>query len=202
MDQFPPLPLSYVRITEAGAVRNGKPIPETAGVDASGVYRALGGQYPKFFKMDSLSKWGWLGAEALLMEGDQPLYEGIDLSQIAVVIHTTDGCLEVDKRYAETLQNIPSPALFVYTLPNIMLGEICIRHGFTGEQLCRVVENFDAAWLLPEVRTLLLGGRASHCLFGKVDATDGYHDVCLFWADSETIQELTAEQLQVVYERR
>jgi hypothetical protein len=151
--------------------------------------------------MDSLCKWAWLGAEALLRTGDGGwLYDGLDKSRIAVVLHTTAGCLDVDKRYAETLQTIPSPALFVYTLPNIMLGEICIRHGFTGEQLCRMTDDFQAADLLQEVGDLLLGG-ATHCLFGKVDAVDDFHDLCLFWADAGSIASVTAADLEAIYEQ-
>jgi len=192
----------FVRIKQGKVLHNGSiPAGPEAG-DAGQLYRSLGSTYPKFFKMDHLCKWAWLGAE-ILLRGDEGswLYEALDKSRIAVVLTTTDGCLEVDKRYAETLNTVPSPALFVYTLPNIMLGEICIRHGFTGEQRSTVMERFDAEELLYQASDLLLNRGATHCLFGKVDAVDDYQDVCLFWVDAQHIGELTAGTLQSVYDQ-
>lgn len=190
----------YVRIHKGKAIRNGSVIADIRTSDPADMYHALGCSYPKFFKMDSLCKWAWLGAEALLRNGKAgPVYEGLDKSNIATVITTADGCLEVDKRYAETLHTIPSPALFVYTLPNIMLGEICIRHGFTGEQICHVQDGFDAEELLFQVEDLLLNRSTTHCLFGKVDAVDEHHEVCLFWTDAQSIRSITEKQLQAIY---
>ena len=107
------------------------------------LYRLMQCNYMKFFKMDPLCKWAWLGAEALLTDKGGNLYDGMDKNKIAVVLMTKHGCIDVDKKYLEGLDNIPSPALFVYTLPNIMLGEISIKHGFKGEQLCLVDEYFN-----------------------------------------------------------
>ena len=191
----------YVRINKGMAILNGSLIADIKGSDAAEMYRVLGCNYPKFFKMDSLCKWAWLGAELLLREGkDGWRHDGLDKSKIAIVVTTSDGCLEVDKRYAETLRNVPSPALFVYTLPNIMLGEICIRHGFTGEQMCRVQDDFDAEELLFQVTDLLMHRGVTHCLFGKVDAVNTHHDVCLFWADAQSIRFIMPEHLRVAYE--
>ena len=163
------------------------------------LYRRLQYSYPKFFKMDTLCKWAWLGAEALLCSAESSLYEGIDKNKIAVVLLTSHGCLDVDKKYSETLVTIPSPALFVYTLPNIMLGEICIRHGFKGEQACMVNDAFDSNELYFWVSDLVQKRGMDACLCGWVDTNAGEHDVCLFWVvkgnngmnfSTETIQKL------------
>ena len=192
--------LDHVVIVGGRAVHNGNLIAEYEAGDPAQLYRLLGCSYPKFFKMDSLCKWAWLGAELLLRSDNAGwIYDGFDRRNIAIVLTTTDGCLEVDKRYAETLLTVPSPALFVYTLPNIMLGEICIRHGFTGEQLCSVSDDFDAEEFLFQVKDLLLNRGATHCLFGRVDVADGRPDVCLFWMDAMTVGSLTPAMLQAVY---
>lgn len=191
--------LQHIRISNGVLLRNGQVLADTRSADPADIYRALGYSYPKFFKMDSLCKWAWLGAEALLREGDGWRYDGLDKQHIAVVIATRDGCLETDHRYAETMQTIPSPALFVYTLPNIALGEICIRHGFTGEQLCEVADAFDAEAILFWVRDLLLNRGATHCLFGWADAVGPHHDVSLFWIDRQGVESLSVQQLQALY---
>lgn len=153
------------------------------------VYRAFGLGYPKFFKMDLLSKWAWLGAEVLLKTTEGMRYDGLDKERIAVTLATRNGCRSVDKRYQESMQTIASPALFVYTLPNIMLGEICIRHGFKGEQLCLMQENFNQGELNFWVNDLFQNRQMEHCLSGWVDATEDRHEVYLSWisATADTI---------------
>lgn len=194
--------LDYVRIQAGNLIRNGIELAATESNDPAVLYRTLGYEYPKFFKMDRLCKWAWLGAEALFRKEDGTyLYDGLDRSEIALVLATRDGCLETDQRYADSMKGIPSPALFVYTLPNIMLGEICIRHRFTGEQLCLVQEGFDMNELLHAVKGIFERGAASHCLFGWVDAVGEHHDVSLFWAGREALKDCSPEQLQAVHNK-
>lgn len=148
-------------------------------------YRALDVQYPKFFKMDTLSKWGWIGAESLLNEHISSLQNNMDRSKVAVVLSTSHGCLETDQKYFRTTAEIPSPALFVYTLSNIVLGEISIRHSFKGEQACFVAPRFSASQLYSYVSDLLENRQMDACLCGWLDVYDGHHDVCMFWIVKE-----------------
>lgn len=142
-------------------------------------YDHLQCNYPKFFKMDKLCKWAMAGAAYLFSDNDL-LYTGIDKNMIAVILTTSHGCLDVDKRYYDG-NSVPSPALFVYTLPNIMLGEICIRYGFKGEQLCMVSEKFDAEELYFTTHDVITNRGMEACLCGWVDATSDQYNVCLFW---------------------
>jgi hypothetical protein len=192
--------INHIRIRAGTLIYNGQTLAVT-GNDPADMYRALGCNYPKFFKMDNLSKWAWIGAEVLLQKKDGWLYDGLDKRNIAVVIATQNGCLEVDYRYQETMHNIPSPALFVYTLPNIMLGEICIRHGFNGEQLCEIQETFDADELLFWVRDLIENRHTSHCLFGWADVMGEHHHISLFWTDAEGLRGLEPHQLQALHNK-
>ena len=41
------------------------------------------------------------------------------------------------------MEDFPSPALFVYTLPNIVAGEIAIRNKYEGETSAYVLEEFN-----------------------------------------------------------
>ena len=97
------------------------------------VYNRLGVDYRKFFKMDMLSKLGFLSAE-LLMDGfekDRPKED------FGIVLFNRSSSLEADEAYQQTIQNdtnyFPSPSVFVYTLPNIVTGEIAIRNKIHGE---------------------------------------------------------------------
>jgi hypothetical protein len=177
-----------VRITGREATRNGKALlslNEGEALLPEDLYRSLQFSYPKFFKMDMLCKWAWLGAECVLGSEGKFLYEGMDRNKVAVVIFTSSGCLEADRKYQQSIKTIPSPALFVYTLSNIMLGEICIRHGFKGEQLCMVSEAFDPAEMYFWVSDLLNNRGMDACLCGWVEAEGDRKDVCLFWVGKE-----------------
>jgi len=143
------------------------------------VYTALECSYPKFYKMDKLCKWTLVAAEYLFAKNDL-LYHEIDKNKIAVALATSHGCIDVDKRYFDGIA-VPSPALFVYTLPNIMLGEISIRHGFKGEQLCMVSEAFDSEELYFSVHRFLDQGGMDACLCGWADAADDAYDLYLLW---------------------
>lgn len=173
----------FVHLDNKALVKDGKPSLTGAlpVYTAEEVYRIMQYNYPKFFKMDLLCKWAWLGAEALLDNGNGYLYDGIDKTKIGVVLSTASGCLDVDRKYLETTNSIASPGLFVYTLPNIMLGEICIRHGFKGEQSCMISGSFNTEETFFWVNDLLQNRGMEACLCGWVEATGDKHDVCLFW---------------------
>jgi len=172
----------WVKINSREALRNNVKLP--VAVDSpEACYRDLASAYPKFFKMDVLCKWAFIGADALLKEADGFAYEGIDKNKVAVVLATSHGCLDVDHKYQQSVLSIPSPALFVYTLSNIMLGEICIRHGFKGEQACFVSDTFDTEELWFSVSDLLSHRGMDACLCGWVDAVNNQHDVSMFWVD-------------------
>ena len=92
------------------------------------LYRRYVGDYPKFFKMDTLCRLGFIAAEMLIgAENDVPA---------AIILANRSASIKDDRDYLATISEgnyYPSPALFVYTLPNIVTGEIAIRHHVQGE---------------------------------------------------------------------
>jgi hypothetical protein len=141
------------------------------------LYRSKGYAYPKFFKMDRMSKLGFLAAE-LLMEVVSPNY---DKNKTAVIITTSDGSQDVDERFEITKNEIPSPALFVYTLPNIAVGEICIRHGFKGEQMVWIAEAENQAVNDTYIEALFADGNTATCLTGFLNANENKINCQLKW---------------------
>lgn len=113
-----------------------------AGTDLSALYRERVGDYPKFFKMDLSSKLGFLLTE-MLVGGDPDRFEPRD--DRAVLMFSRSGCLCNDRHYEKTVTEFPSPALFVYTLPNVVTGEIAIRNKYRGETSAYVLETPDPA---------------------------------------------------------
>ncbi|MBR1935616.1 MAG: hypothetical protein IJ835_06160 [Muribaculaceae bacterium] len=137
--------IKRVTITPAGAAIDGYPVP----VDGRGMelltalYRHTAGDYPKFFKMDPLCRLGFVATE-LLLDGDRR--NGCD--DRAVILFNRNASIANDRRYQATIPHdsehfFPSPAVFVYTLPNIVTGEIAIRNRYYGETACYILENND-----------------------------------------------------------
>src|SRR5689334_23006932 len=74
--------------------------------------------YPKFYKMDQLSKLGWLNAE-ILLQGNSWIRD-FKPEEIGLVFCNNNASLDTDIKYYHTVKDFASPALFVYTLPNIL----------------------------------------------------------------------------------
>ncbi len=147
---------------------------------AADIYRQSGISYPKFFKMDALSKVAFLGASFTI-----PKEIKEDKNHVAVVISSESGCLEVDKKFDESRADIASPALFVYTLPNIMLGEICIATGFKGEQMCFLTNEPDADLMDFYVMDLIQNRGTQAVLCVHAEATQAGISAAFVWVSKE-----------------
>lgn len=140
-------------------------------------YKKLDIQYPKFFKMDLLCKLGFIAAE-ILLRGKNDAYP--DAYRKAMVLQNSQASLSDDILYQESTNSIPSPALFVYTLPNIVMGELSIRHRFKGENTFFISEKKDFTQLSEYVHLLLTDHVADLILTGYVDFSETTQDVELF----------------------
>ncbi|MEP6683263.1 MAG: hypothetical protein ABJA35_08385 [Parafilimonas sp.] len=141
------------------------------------VYHFLKIDYPKFYKMDNLSKLGFLASEILLK--DENLNE-FEPANVGIVLTNANASLDADIKYFESLKDFASPALFVYTLPNIVTGEICIRNNFKGENSFFISEEFNAAFLEQYVTDLFKQNVVKICICGWVDVLDEEYKATLF----------------------
>ena len=150
------------------------------------VYHHFSLTYPKFYKMDMLSKLGWLTAEVLLMDSfDGSTYAP---AEVGVVLSNANSSLDSDLKYMKSVADIASPALFVYTLPNIMIAEISIRNGLKSEGAFFISEKFDAKLLKSYVDNLMYNNKLNCCVCGWVDVLENDYKAALFLvekADSE-----------------
>lgn len=164
-------------------------------------YRHFTLDYPKFYKMDNLSKLGWLANEVLLMQSfDKAKYKPEDTG---IVLCNASASLDTDIRYYETVKTIPSPALFVYTLPNIVIGEICIRHGFKGENGFFVSAQFDAGFIEQFVSGLVNNNILQACICGWVELLDNDYKATLFLVEKDKREDcvtFTEENLNKIYQ--
>ena len=163
----------YCTIENNEIVLNGtsafKTEPTTFGDFSKQAYRNFDIQYPKFFKMDALSKLAFLGAELLL----SPITSSEKENNIALILANNSSSLDTDVKYQESISDkenyFPSPAVFVYTLPNICLGEISIRHQLKSENSFFIFDAFNTEFMSHYANILLNSNKADSVLCGWVE---------------------------------
>lgn len=166
---------NYCHIKNMTIAVNGKSIFKSE--DAKGfktfsklAYKALELVYPKFFKMDNLSRLAFLAGDILLKE---ELLETGNREDIAIVLSNRAASLDTDRNHQESIQDrnhsFPSPAIFVYTLPNICIGEISIKHKLHSENSFFIFDSFNPVYLSDYSNSLLRTKKAEKVLCGWVD---------------------------------
>jgi 3-oxoacyl-[acyl-carrier-protein] synthase-1 len=110
------------------------------------LYKTRIQDYPKFYKMDVLARLGFVATELLLQKERETEGEK-DLRNRAVVFFNQSSSEHADKVFLSSISDpenfFPSPAAFVYTLPNIVNGEIAIRNGYHGETVFYILPQKD-----------------------------------------------------------
>lgn len=160
--------MNVIRITPTVIEVDSRPLPlkERGGKLLVEAYRALGGDYPKFFKMDTLCRLGFVASELLLRASGDTRQGCADR---AVVIVSRSASLQADTQFQATIQDpenfYPSPACFVYTLPNIVTGEIAIRNKYYGETMSYVLAERDPR-LIAELLRNTLAAPFTHDVIG------------------------------------
>jgi hypothetical protein len=169
-------------ITDQAVRKNGETLFKNINTGLPGfllsVYRHFEMNYPRFYKMDNLSKLGWLATEILLKEGFRK--EDYRPEEIGVILTNANSSLDTDQKYFESAKDIPSPSLFVYTLPNIVIGEICIRNNFKGEGAFFISGEFDADFMERTVGNLMDNNILNACICGWVDLLGEEYKALLF----------------------
>lgn len=132
-----------IEITPTSVILDGQHIAvnETGEKMLVELYRRYVGDYPKFFKMDTLARLGFIAAEIVLKQQGQTCN---NQQPTAIILANRSASIKNDTDYLATISDgnyYPSPALFVYTLPNIVTGEIAIRHHIQGETSFYVLDN-------------------------------------------------------------
>lgn len=165
------------------------------------VYQEFEINYPKFFKMDNLSKLAFLGAELLLKKESDEAKE----NNTALVFANKSASLDTDVKYQKSISDnenyFPSPAVFVYTLPNICLGEISIKHQLKSENCFFIFENFNPAFMVNYANLLLDSNKADKILCGWVEYFNEEYKAFLYLVTREGDFEHRIEKLITEYNK-
>lgn len=205
----------YITLTPHRVMANGSPLTggphlETGGTAfLSDLYHRFVGDYPKFFKMDTLGKLGFLAAELLLKIRSESLNAGevpAPREDRGVVLFGRHSSLRADTHFQASIQDrgnfFPSPSVFVYTLPNVTAGEISIRRKYTGESAYFVLEAFDARIMARQLLACLQDEVTQSLLTGWVDCRDDEHyeaAVMMLEKSAAWTEDELAEQLNTMF---
>lgn len=130
-------------------------------------FKSLGRPDMKFYKMDDLSKLGYVAVGMLLRDAAvEGKYRG---EEIGIVLANRSASLDTDTAHCRQMEangdNV-SPAVFVYTLPNVAAGEICIRYGIKGENTFFIADSPQDGFAERYARMLIERGHLKAVIYG------------------------------------
>ena len=161
-------------------------------------YRELAVDYPKFHKMDGLCKAIFIATE-LVARTSGPFEQHMPL-----IFSNRSSSYLADSRHAADISRpenpVASPATFVYTLPNIAMGEISIRHRLQSENVFFIFDNYLPEFLVPYVNaTLTSTPTANSVLCGWTEITENTCDLFLYRVGTSGQLAHGIEQLNRLY---
>ena len=138
------------------------------------LYKQMIGNYPKFYKMDGLSRLGFVASEILLN-----VEKGETDKERAIIFFNHSSSIASDRNYKESINDkdnyFPSPSIFVYTLPNIVTGEIAIRNHFHGETSFFILPDKDERMMEEILQASCRDAQSKSFLTGWIDYEDERH---------------------------
>lgn len=191
---------SWVKITSAGIWKDGELLlalnDEGPAEKLKHAYKELGVSYPKFFKMDGLCKLGLIASDLLLTDSVKQNYKD---DEISVLLSNKNSSLQSDIEHCEAYtENTASPAIFVYTLPNIVVGEICIRHKLLGESNFYIFEVFRSDLLLEQAQLLTSSTSTKACLTGWVEYDNNDFEAVFYLLENTGDNKATSQLLDTI----
>lgn len=143
------------------------------------IYKYFEIDYPKFYKMDPLSK--------LALVASSILFERIDGKidpNTAVILSNKSSCIDIDRTHQKSISqgknSYASPANFVYTLPNIAIGEISIKYKLKSENSFFIFDDFNPGFLIDYTNSLTMFGKSKSVLCGWVEVFENDYNAFVF----------------------
>ena len=131
-------------------------------------YKQLATDDRKFYKMDDLCKLGYITATHLLSTSER--YKTCSPLEIGLILSNRSSSLDTDEKHQQIIDEMgdkeASPAVFVYTLPNVVLGELCIRYKIQGENTFFISPDYPADFLTEYARDIMARHALQLCIIG------------------------------------
>lgn len=140
-------------------------------------FKTLNQPNMKFYKMDDLCKLGYTAVAWLLREVE---YDGLTTG---IVLGNRASSLDTDRKHQEIIDRLgdaeASPAVFVYTLPNVVMGEVCIRYKIQGENTFFISKHKNLEFLRDYVCLLMAKQKLKSCIYGWCELDGEYYEADL-----------------------
>ena len=137
-------------------------------------FKAGGGQNMKFYKMDDFCKLAYVATDRLL--------DGIVFGEeeCRMVLSGRYGCLDTDMKHQQIIDSEgdagASPAVFVYTLPNVAAGEVSIRHHIKGENTWFWSDDKQMRDIRQYAGMMMAAQDLKYCIIGYFDCIAGKYE--------------------------
>lgn len=158
--------LHSVRINSYTATLDGRELEYNGSL--TDLYKEHIDDYPKFYKMDLLSKLVFTATELLTRHERER-----DLSDCAIILFNRTSSIVSDIRHLACINGregfFPSPSVFLYTLPNIAVGEVAIRRGIKGESSLYIINQKDKTMIDSIIQATIMDRKASAVIYGWAD---------------------------------
>ena len=171
----------HVLITPTQVIVDGlrRDTTETGPALLTELYKNEVGDYPKFFKMDPLARLAFIATELLLKAEGRERF--VDCDDRAVVLFNRTSSIAADCDYVASIDGdegfYPSPSVFVYTLPNLSVGEIAMRNHYHGETSFYILPGRDESMINKIQQASMLDPATKSMITGWIDYPDDEHFV-------------------------
>ena len=123
----------------------------------------------RFFKMDLYSRLAYVGTSLLAKDS----LAGYDPEDLALFVFTRNGSVLADRKHLSTFSHpdefYPSPAVFINTLPNVVLGEIAVKNSIKGETTLVLLPERNEATMERIIDATVSVTRPAVMIYGWVD---------------------------------
>ena len=162
-----------VRITGDSLTVDGKPVPvsSTGRTLLTEIYKEHIGDYPKFHKMDMFTRLVFVASELLIQQEGETKAD----DRAIILFNSTSSVVADRKHIATTFSKdgfFPSPSVFLYTLPNIVTGEIAIKQGYKGETSLYILDSRNDGLMEQITSSSFSQHGTGSILTGWVDCSD------------------------------
>lgn len=176
-----PVICKTVEIEESRILVNGQPVcisTQTHFEDfIKEAYKKTEEKNIKFFKMDHLAKLAYMSAHHLLED------ISFEPEEMAILLSNSSASLDTDVHHQQIIDKngdeMASPSVFVYTLPNVAIGEICIRHKIQGENTFFILPDYDRDFLIEKARMCFSRFPIRYCIIGWCEYLSGKYQAKL-----------------------
>lgn len=152
-------------------------------------YKFLALDDRKFYKMDDLCKLGYIAAACLFARNGGKT--GYEPGEVGIIFANTSSSMDTDLKHQHIIDTMgdreASPAVFVYTLPNVVLGELCIRYKIQGENTFFINNRYPESFIRDYATLVMRKQKLRACLTGWCELTGDRYEARFDWLEQTTI---------------